>query len=364
MRKRTGILLAAAALLLAGGAAVMFKQGAVGERLFDRAVHDRVGRDATAALPDGLHIALCGTGSPLPNPDRAGPCNIVIAGKRIFIVDIGEGGARNIGLMGIPAGRIEGLLLTHFHSDHIDGIGPLLLAHWTQGSATAPLRVHGPTGVAEVVGGFNAAYAIDNGYRTAHHGAVITPPSGAGAIALPFALPPQGTGDTVVVIDDGGLRITAIRVDHGPVQPTVAYRFDYKGRSAVISGDTARADTLIAGARGADLLVHDALQPKLVRHMTDALTARGQKNLAQITRDIQNYHASPEQAADVAKAAGARQLVLSHLVPPIPSAFFYPAFLGDAAQHFSGPIIVGVDGMIFSLPAGSDSIDSGQLLND
>ncbi len=362
MRRRSKVLIAIAGSLLIAGVAIKIQQGAIAQRLFERAVADRVGRDMTAGLPDGLHVALCGTGSPLPSPTRAGPCNVVIAGKHIFVVDIGEGGARNINLMGIPAARIEGLLLTHFHSDHTDGIGPLMLARWTSSAARTPLPVHGAVGVDALITGYNAAYLTDQGYRTGHHGPDIVPPAGAGAAAAPFTLPAIGKGDTVVVLEQDGLTITAIRVDHGPVKPAVGYRFHYKGRSVVISGDTVKSAALIAGAKDADLLVHEALQPRQVKAMTAGFEAKGQKNLAQITRDILNYHTTPEEAAEVAKAAGVKELVLSHIVPPVPSSFFYPAFLGDARDRFDGKLVVGEDGMLFSLPAGSAEIIQRKLM--
>ena len=362
MRRRNKILAAVAGVALVAALAVKSQQARIGSALFERAVGERVGRDATAGLPDGLHVALCGTGSPLPNPARAGPCNVVIAGRHVFVVDIGEGGGRNINLMGIPPGRIERVFLTHFHSDHIDGMGPLMMVRWTSGTNTSPLPVHGATGVEDVIAGFNAAYRIDNGYRTGHHGAAIAPPGGAGATAVPFTLPEAGAGDTVVVLEEDGLKVTAIRVDHGPVEPAVGYRFDYKGRSLVISGDTKKSPALIAAAKGADLLVHEALQPRLVRTMTAALAAKGSKNMAQITRDILNYHTTPEEAAEVARAAGVDELVLSHIVPSIPGKFFYPAFLGDAASRFGGPIVIGEDGMMLSLPAGKSTITQASLM--
>lgn len=362
MQSRGKALIALAITLV--GALLVFRsqQGVIGSAIFERGVNERVGRNATVDLPDGLHIALCGTGSPLPDPRRAGPCNVVIAGKHMFVVDIGEGGARNINLMGMPVGRVEALLLTHFHSDHIDGMVPLMLTRWTAGTNAAPLAVYGPAGVERVVAGFNTAYAIDNGYRTGHHGAAIAPPTGAGATSMPFALPELGKGDTLEIYARDGVRITAIRVDHGPVRPAVAYRFDYKGRSVVISGDTAKSASLIVAAKGADLLVHEALQPKLVKMMTSELEAKGMKSLAQITRDILNYHTTPEEAAEVAQTAGVKELVLSHIVPSVPSKFFYPAFLGDAASRFSGPIIVGEDGMMFSLPTGKTDIVRSKLM--
>jgi ribonuclease Z len=362
MQKRSKLLIAVVALALVGGIVIKLQQASIGAKIFDRAVGERVGMDSTANLHDGLHVALCGTGSPLPNPVRAGPCNVVIAGKHIFVVDIGEGGGRNINRMGIPLGRIEGLLLTHFHSDHIDGMGPLMMNRWVAGTNNSPLPVYGATGVEQVVAGFNAAYAIDDGYRTGHHGAAIAPPAGAGGIAMPFALPEEGKGDSVVLMQKDGLKITAFRVDHGPVKPAVGYRFDYKGRSIVISGDTKKSASLIAASKGADLLVHEALQPKLVKMMTAGLESKGTKNLAQITRDIINYHTSPEEAAEVAKEAGVKELVLSHIVPSIPSKFFYPAFMGDAGNRYDGPIVIGEDGMIFTLPAGKADITQDKLM--
>jgi ribonuclease Z len=347
------------ALLTFVGAILAFLfQAQLGQALFERAVKARVGNDVLTDLPDGLHVGMCGTGSPLPNADRAGACNVVIAGNRVFIVDAGEGGARNVQLMGIPPARIERLFLTHFHSDHIDGLGPMMLLRWTGASAHMPLPVHGPDGVADVIAGFNAAYSADNRYRVAHHGAAIVPPSGGGATPVPFEL----EGESAVVFDDEGVKVTAFRVDHRPVEPAVGYRFDYKGRSVVISGDTGKSASLVAAAKGTDLLVHEALQPEMVKAMTAALDAKGLRNTAKITRDILDYHASPEQAADAAKVAGVKQLVLSHIVPPLPSAFFYPAFLRGAKDHFDGEIIVGEDGMLFSLPAAGKAIDQRDLL--
>ena len=346
-----------------GGLAVLFVaalavfQAEIGTALFKRAVERNLDHDPVAGLQDGLHVGLCGTGSPMPNPARAGPCNFVIAGDQIFIVDIGEGGARNISLMGVNAADASGLLLTHFHSDHVDGLGPLMLNHWVRGASTAPLPVYGPTGVAEVIEGFNAAYATDDSYRTAHHGEAIAPTSGGGAEARPFAVVEQ---DTLVLRRDG-LTITAFAVDHDPVAPAVGYRFDYKGRSACFSGDTVKSSNLERACAGVDLLVHEALQPALVKEMEAAMKQRGQNGTAQIMFDIVDYHASPEDAAESASSAGARMLVLSHLVPPLPMTYLYPAFLGGAEARFDGPIIVGEDGMLFSMAADGEGIEQARL---
>lgn len=361
MRKRNKLLLLGAATMVLAAGGVKVFQREIGLAVFERAVSQRVGRDTLAGLPDGLHIGLCGTGSPLPSRDRAGACTVVIAGRQMLVVDAGEGGARNMQLMGLPMAQTRALFLTHFHSDHIDGLGPLMLLRWAGSNNTAPLPIYGATGVEAVVAGFSMAYAADNGYRTAHHGPGIALPAAAGGTAIPFAIGPEHAKAPLLVYEQDGLRVTAFPVDHDPVRPAIGYRFDYKGRSAVISGDTAASPALNAAAKGADLLVHEALQPALVSRMTQGLDSKGLAKTAQITRDILDYHASPEVAADAARVAGVKHLVLSHIVPPVPGRFFHSAFLGDAHTRFSGPITVGEDGMMFSLPAGRADIDRTQL---
>ena len=351
------ISIAGIAIILMFIAILFIFQKSVGLTIFERAVNERVGIDNLSNLPDGLHLGLCGTGSPLPDVGRAGPCNVVIAGKQSFVIDIGEGGARNLNFMGIAPANVDAVMFTHFHSDHIDGMGPMMLFHWT-GGATSPLPIYGPNGLQSIIDGFNAAYKVDNGYRIAHHGEKIVTPSGAGAISKPFVM----TSESQVILKRSGLTITAFKVDHNPIEPALGYRFDYKGRSIVISGDTSKSPSLERAAKGADILVHEALQPNLVKKMTKALDNKGLTNTAAITRDILDYHASPEEAAQSAQIAGVKQLILSHLVPPLPSRYFYPAFLGDAKEHFNGPIIVGEDGMFFTLPANTDVINYDELM--
>jgi ribonuclease Z len=360
MLKRIVVGLIALALLLAALAWAFQRE--VGTRLLQRIAHNQVGRNIVPDLPDGLHLALCGTGSPFPDSSRAGPCSVVIAGDRIFIIDAGEGAARNLGFMGIPVGKAEALLLTHFHSDHIDGLSPIMLQHWGLVSSTAPLPVYGPTGVDKVVDGLRAAYVLDYGYRVSHHTEKIMPPGGSGGKGIPFELPPKGQGDTVVVLDDKGLKVTAFRVNHAPVEPAVGYRFDYKGRSIVISGDTTKVPSVVAISKDVDILLHEALQPKLVALLGEVMTDKKMDNLAHVMRDILTYHTTPEEAAQEANEAGAKQLIFNHIVPPMPVRFGYPAFVGDAGQFYKGPITVGEDGMFFSLPANSGEVTKKRLM--
>ncbi|MEQ8860994.1 MAG: MBL fold metallo-hydrolase [Pseudomonadales bacterium] len=325
-----------------------------------RALDANMTGDAIAELPDGLHLAVCGAGAPLPAAERSGPCLAVIAGRRLFLVDSGSNGIRNLQRMGLPAGRIEAVLLTHFHSDHIDGLGETSMLRWTAGSNSEPLPVYGPTGVERVVAGFNEAYALDATYRTAHHGALVAPPGGAGSRAMPFALP--GAGAPISLIDDGDLHIRAFVVDHEPVVPAVGYRFDYGGRSLVISGDTKESAEVERLARDVDLLAHEALAAQLVGLMNRAARDAGRDNLAHITQDILDYHTTPEEAAAVAERAGARHLLLYHIVPPLPLPGLATAFLEGVGDRYPGPVTLSVDGTFVTLPAGSGAIEVSQRL--
>jgi ribonuclease Z len=319
------------------------------------AVERTLRADPIAALPDGLHVVLCGAGGPLPDPLRSGPCTAVVAGRSLFVVDAGSGGARNLLRMGLAPGQLEAVFLTHFHSDHIDGLGELGMLRWTGGAHETPLPVHGPAGVEEVVEGFDRAYRQDAVYRTAHHGPSVAPPGGAGTTAQPFA--PPAAGEPVVVWDADGLRVTAFAVDHEPVHPAVGYRFDYGGRSLVVSGDTRKSESLAAQARGVDLLVHEALSDRLVGEMHAAALAAGRANVAQIMADIPGYHTTPIEAAELARAVGAKHLLLSHVVPPLPIPGLDVVFLDGVADVFAGGVTLGRDGTQVSLPSGSDAVE-------
>jgi ribonuclease Z len=331
----------------------------VGRFLFDRAVKARVGQDALANLPDGLHVGLCGTGSPLPDSSRAGPCTFVRAGKKLFLIDVGGGAVRKLGEMGVQLGQVDGIFLTHFHSDHIDGLGEAMLLRWTGGGHSAPLSVHGSAGVERIVDGLNMAYAFDADYRVAHHGADIVPPAGKGGLAVPFVLPAET--DQALVFEGDGLRVTAIRVKHDPVTPSFGYRFDYKGRSVLVSGDTAFAPALAKVCNGCDIIIHDVLNKEMVGTIGNALKQRGSDRLAKIMGDIPGYHASPVEAARTAHDGKAKMLVLTHIVPALPSKSLEAYYLAGTRQVYGGPIILGHDGMLFSMPAGKSGIDQRSL---
>jgi ribonuclease Z len=329
-------------------------------RLVERQVAANAAASLLDELPDGLHVALCGAGSPLPDPDRSGPCVAVIAGSRLFVVDSGAGSSRVLSQIRIPQGQVAAIFLTHFHSDHIDGLGELMLQRWVNGTAREPVSVYGPEGVEKVVAGFNLAYELDRGYRVAHHGAEIVPPAGHGGVARSFRTPSDGEGQ--ILWKEDGIHVTAFRVDHSPIEPAVGYRFDYGGRSVVLSGDTVQSENVLKFATGVDLLVHEALASSIVASVTRGLDGAGRANLAKITTDILDYHATPVQAAETARDAGAGHLLYYHIVPPLLFGPMETLFLEGVDEVYAGPVTVGRDGTLVILEAGSDSIRVRELL--
>jgi ribonuclease Z len=315
--------------------------------------------DVVAGLPDGLHVALCGAGGPLPDPVRSGPCVAVVAGDALFVIDAGSGGARNLGRMQLPIGRIQALFLTHFHSDHIDGLGELAMLRWAQGGNASPLPVVGPTGVEDVVAGFNQAYQHDAVARVAHHGAETVRPSGTGMTPRPF--PPPADGEPAVVWDDDGVRITAFRVDHFPVEPAVGYRIEYGGRSVVVSGDTKKSPELERMAQQADLLVHEALASHMIGQAEAIAEAAERPILRKILYDIPDYHTTPVEVAEIARDAKVGHLLYYHIVPALPIPGLESAWLEGVSDAWDGDYTVGRDRTRVSLPRDSQQIDVGTL---
>jgi ribonuclease Z len=314
--------------------------------LFEQTIERQVGWDVRDDLPEGLHVAFCGTGSPLPDPGRGGACTAVIADGRVFLFDAGEGAAESLALMGIAASNVEAVFLTHFHSDHINGLGALALQHVFRGNVTEPLSVYGGPGIERVVSGFNEAYAQDHSYRVSHHGSDVAPAAGFELAAHPVIATSDGLKP---ILEDGEITVSVFEVHHESVSPAYGYRISDGQRSVVISGDTAYSTNLVAATVGADLLVHEALAPDLIDRLRRTALKHDRQGLAIVMNDIPTYHASPEDAVRAANESGVPALALTHLIPGLPGSFFDGLFLDDAAHNFDGELWVTRDGDVISV---------------
>jgi ribonuclease Z len=245
----------------------------------------------------------------------------------------------------------------------IGDLGEVNLQTWA-GGRQAPLTVYGGPGVEAVVEGFNRAYQLDQGYRTAHHTARVMPPQTwpmvAHAIALTGAETPV-KNRTAVVFDDGTLRITAIEVDHAPIAPAYAYRFDYKGRSVVVTGDLKYHEPLIASASGTDVIVSEAISVHMTRALGTGARSGGRDQAAAIMHDIEDYHVTPDQAARIANAAGAKLLVFYHLLPSPDGPLARSVFAQGVDDVRPNGWTIADDGSLYTLPLGSREVVVGRI---
>lgn len=267
-----------------------------------------------------IEVTLLGTGSPMVDPNRAGPSTLVRAGDQTFLVDCGRGVLMRAAAIGVGAANISALLLTHLHSDHITDLADVITTRWVTTFTQTPLLVVGPPGTAAVVNATLAALAPDISYRIAHHADITEPPS------VEVKEVTEG-----VVWGRDGVHVSVAPTDHRPAEPTIAFRVEFGGSSVVLAGDSVPCHSLDALAAGADALVHTVIRKDFIE-----LVAQ------QRLRDILDYHSSVQEAAQTAARAGVGTLILTHYVPPLA-----PGQEDDwralAATAFDGRIELGND---------------------
>jgi ribonuclease BN (tRNA processing enzyme) len=277
---------------------------------------------------DGTRLILLGTaGGPRPNPARSSPAQVLVIGGAAYVVDCGSGVARQLVFAGVPLNTIRRVLVTHHHSDHNADYGNLLYLSWISG-LRAPVDIHGPAPLAAMTDLYLKLNAYDIETRIADEGrAPLTPLLRAHELAGPG-----------LVFEDERVKVTATLVDHPPVVPAYAYRFDTGDRSIVLSGDTAYNDGLVQLAEGADVLVHEVYDragaERLVGRMPNATT---------LLEHIVACHTTAEEAGRAAQAAGVKTLVLTHFVPSDDPQIGDEVWLAPARAHFRGEVILGED---------------------
>jgi ribonuclease Z len=279
-------------------------------------------------------VTLLGTGVPIPSPDRFGPATLIEAGDQKLLIDAGRGAAIRLYQLNVPLGRIDALLLTHYHSDHTSGIPDVWLTGWLQsdfGTRKKPFRVIGPVGAKSLMENLERAYAPDINIRIADEKLEL---SGISVLVDEF----ERDG---VVYEKNGVKVIAFEVDHGDViKPAFGYRIEYGGRAVVISGDTRYHSNVIKYGAGADLLIHEvaAARPEL---MKEAFVQR-----------IIGHHTTPREAGRVFAQAKPKLAVYTHLVL-LASEQISPVTLGELVaetrQTYNGPLEIGEDLMSFEI---------------
>ena len=315
------------------------------DRLFDRVI-----TLPSNNLPkeDALSAVVCGSRSPLPGPG-AQACILVKAGNDIYVVDIGDGSAANIREWNIPYNQVRAVLFTHLHSDHISDLADFHLGSWINENRESKLNVFGPKGVDLVTEGFEKAYQLDYQYRHDHHGNEIAP------IAVAGFNPVSIDAGQNVVLNKNSLKITVFEVSHNPIKPAFGYRFDYKNRSIVISGDTSYNENLIKKSQNADVLFHDALSINIIEGMQAFMEKIGRDGVWQILEDIKEYHATTLEAAKAANEANVTHLVLYHLIPAPSNLILKNMFIrgmNDVRKEWT----LSEDGTMVILPLNSKDI--------
>ena len=273
-------------------------------------------------------VILLGTGGgPRPRKTSSAAAQVIVSDGRAYVVDCGDGVARQLVLAGVSLASLRHVFITHHHSDHNADYGNLIWLAWAAGLRTR-VDAWGPPPLEKMTKLFLEMNAYDISTRIADEGRIPLAP----------LIQVHELTDGGVILQEENMRVTSALVKHPPVAPAFGYRFDARDRSIVISGDTAPSDNLIELAKGADVLIHDAYYPAAI----DRLVSRV-PNASSLKQSIVSHHTSAEDAGRIASAAKVKLLVLSHLVPPDDPEVSDQMWIDAARRHFQGSIVVGKD---------------------
>jgi ribonuclease Z len=270
-----------------------------------------------------MDVVLLGTGSPMPDANRAGPATLLKTGEdglEQVLVDAGRGCVMRMAAAGSLPGFLQGVLITHLHSDHLTDLNDIITTHWIMAMEGTPLKVWGPPGIQRYVDYMMKALEPDVGYRIAHHDDLTWEP----VVEVTEVSP----GDRFTV---GSMEVSVHQTMHAPVEPTIGFRVEREGAVVALAGDTIPCAGLDELTTDADVYVQTVIRDDLVK-------------LVPVPRlqDILDYHSSVEQAAQTAANNGVKTLLMTHYVPA-PQPEQYDDWIAIAAEHFDGEIVMGDD---------------------
>ena len=292
----------------------------------------------SSVTPNEIRVTLLGTGSgPRAFVDKAGISTLVEAGGERLLFDAGRGSMQRLAQAGFPMNAVTKLFLTHLHSDHVIGVPDLMLSPWAAApERKVPLEVWGPDGTRDMMRHLEEAFAFDIHMRRDVDESFS--PDGIRIVAHDI--------QAGKVYEKNGVTVTAFLVSHGLVKPSYGYRVDYAGRSVALSGDTSPNDNLVAVCKGVDVLIHEAIDPDVLRRLIpdksrmDAIVAR---------------HTTPEQAASIFSKVSPRLAVFSHSPGTT-------AIVEQTRRSYAGRVEMGDDLMVIDIgpevrvkPGGTES---------
>ncbi|NDH46521.1 MAG: MBL fold metallo-hydrolase [Acidimicrobiia bacterium] len=274
-----------------------------------------------------MKITLLGTGSPIPDPNRAGPCTLVQAGTQNIMIDCGRAAIMRLLGAGVLPGMVSTILITHLHSDHITDLNDLVTTRWVMMPVNIPLKVVGPTGTRQVVDAMLNMLTLDQGYRHAHHEDLRA----NGPLTVDVV--EVGAGESFSI---GEVTVSTHATDHRPVDPSIGYRIEHDGKVAALAGDTIPCPGLDDLCQNADVYVQTVIRDDQVKQLA-SLLPNSQRFL-----DILDYHSTVSQAGQTAARNNVKTLMLTHCVPAVQPGQ-EDDWIGAAREHFSGNIVLGPD---------------------
>jgi ribonuclease Z len=279
-----------------------------------------------------------GTSTPLPG-ERAQTGTAVFVNGYFFMFDVGAGVVQKSENIGLPMTELDGIFLTHYHSDHMMDLPNMISRTWVMGR-TDDLFVYGPDSVTALVNAANAFLDLENQYRVDHHGPEVMDITKAKGIPVEQHV---GQDSSAVIFQKDGITITAFDVDHHPIEPAVGYVIEYLDKTVVISGDTKESALLEKMARNCDLLIHEVMLMSFQQMLEEELDKAGMDRNSKIIHDIQDYHTGTTEVAAMAQRANVKKLVLNHLAPAPDNVVIRNMYV-RALADFSGPVHLANDG--------------------
>ncbi|MDE2370878.1 MAG: MBL fold metallo-hydrolase [Burkholderiales bacterium] len=300
------------------------------------------------AAASSTRLILLGTGAgPIPRRDRSQPANLLVVGGRPYLIDAGNGVARQLAFAGYATADVRTIFITHHHIDHNADIGALMSFTWIEDNKrnradVPPVRFYGPPGTSELVAAAQSFLSVSERIFRAE---VPMRPSAGLFEAHDFARDGEVYRDDRVVV-------TAAENTHyqfAPGSPSAgrdksyALRFDTPGRSVVFTGDTGPSEALERLAGGADVLVSEVMDLDASMKAIESKAALPAPVAAAVRRHMAQEHLTPEQVGLLAQKAHVKLVVLTHFSPGLDGETDMSRYVDGVRKHYTGVVIAGRD---------------------